>query len=209
MHAPDSAERVSGTTIIPDPEAAGLATGATIAFLAAPEGVEQSELTAPWKAVADAGAVPRLISTRPGQIQAFEHLDAADSFTVDDVLDGLDVTEFDALVLPGGVANPDYLRTQPAAVALVRDFVERGLPVAAICHAPWLLIEADAVNGRDLTSYPSLRTDLVNAGAHWVDERAVVCHNGPNTLITSRRPDDLPAFCANLVDVVRREYTSV
>lgn len=169
-----------------------------IAFLVAPEGVEQIELTDPWQAVRDAGGEPRLVSTEPGRIQAFHHLDKADTFPVDQVLgapDQVAASDFDALVLPGGVANPDALRLDERAVALVKDFFAAGKPVAAICHAPWLLVEADVVHGRTLTSWPSLRTDIRNAGGTWVDERVKVCDGGPGTLITSRRPDDLKAFC--------------
>jgi protease I len=174
--------------------------GKTIAFLVAPEGVEQVELTEPWKAVAEAGGTPRLVSTDPGQIQAFNHLDKADTFDVDESVDAADATAYDGLVLPGGVANPDFLRTQPAAVAFAQAFVTAGKPVAAICHAAWTLVEADVVRGRRLTSWPSLRTDLRNAGADWVDEEVVVDENGPGVLVTSRKPDDLKAFCGEMVD---------
>ncbi|WP_327585969.1 type 1 glutamine amidotransferase [Nonomuraea sp. NBC_00507] len=169
--------------------------GKTIAFLVAPEGVEQVELTEPWKAVKQAGGAARLISTEPGHIQAFHHLSQGDMFAVDDTTDGAHATAFDGLVLPGGVANPDYLRTVPQAVQFVRAFFDAGKPVAAICHAPWTLIEADVVRGRTLTSWPSLQTDLRNAGATWVDQEVMVCTAGPNTLVTSRKPDDLKAFC--------------
>lgn len=192
-------------TATPDPHEP--LTGARkVAFLVAPEGVEQVELVQPWRAVSDAGAEPVLVSTVSGKIQAFNHLDRGDSFPVDQTVDQLDATEFDALVLPGGVANPDYLRTVAGAVALVQDFFNRGLPVAVICHGPWTLIDAGVVRGRDITSWPSLATDLKNAGADWVDQEVVVCRKGPNTLVSSRKPDDLPAFCANLVDVLRREH---
>jgi len=174
--------------------------GKTIAFLVAPEGVEQVELTEPWKAVKQAGGTPKLVSTAPGQIQAFNHLDKADTFAVDDTVDTTDVAAFDGLVLPGGVANPDFLRTVPQAVQFVRAFFDSGKPVAAICHAPWTLIEADVVGGRTLTSWPSLQTDLRNAGATWVDRELVVCTDGPNTLVTSRKPDDLKAFCQAATD---------
>ncbi|MGW8378832.1 type 1 glutamine amidotransferase domain-containing protein [Streptomyces sp. ODS28] len=165
-----------------------------IAFLVAPAGAEQIELTEPWQAVTEAGGMPQLVSTVPGRVQAFHHLDKGDSFDVDETVDEATVEEYDGLVLPGGVANPDALRTDDGAVALVKGFFDAGKPVAAICHAPWVLVEADVVRGRTLTSYPSLRTDLVNAGGNWVDEQVVVCTGGPNTLITSRRPDDLKAF---------------
>lgn len=168
--------------------------GRTIAFLCAPEGTEQAELTEPWKAVESAGGAPRLVSTQSGRIQGFDHLDRGDTFSVDTTVDVSGHAEFDALVLPGGVANPDYLRMKPEAVAFVRAFFDNGKPVAAICHAPWTLIEAGVVRGRTLTSWPSLRTDLRNAGATWVDEEVRICESGPNTLVTSRRPDDLDAF---------------
>ena len=170
-------------------------SGKTIAFLVAPEGIEQVELTDPWSAVEKAGATPRLLSTEDGKVQAFNHLDAADTFDVDQVVGDASVDEYDALVLPGGVANPDALRMDEDAVSFVRDFVGSGKPVAAICHAPWTLAEADVVRDRRLTSWPSLKTDLRNAGATWVDEELVVDGN----LITSRNPDDLPAFCDALV----------
>lgn len=168
--------------------------GRIVAFLVAPEGAEQVELTRPWQAIAQAGGLPRLVSTHDGRIQGFNHLDRGDTFPVDDTLAAADPARYDALVLPGGVANPDRLRTRPEAVAFVRAFFDAGKPVAAICHAPWMLIEADVVGDRRLTSWPSLRTDLANAGARWVDEQVVVCTDGPNTLITSRKPADLPAF---------------
>ncbi|MDX3758264.1 type 1 glutamine amidotransferase domain-containing protein [Streptomyces mirabilis] len=165
-----------------------------IAFLMAPEGVEQVELTDPWQAVLDAGGEPVLVSTKPGRIQAFHHLDKADTFPVDEVVADVSAESFDGLVLPGGVANPDALRLDERAVAVIRAFFERGLPVAAICHAPWTLVEADVVSGRVLTSWPSLRTDIRNAGGTWVDRQVQVCEQGPNTLITSRKPGDLKAF---------------
>ncbi|MEU2433134.1 type 1 glutamine amidotransferase domain-containing protein [Streptomyces sp. NPDC007861] len=177
-----------------------------IAFLMAPEGVEQIELTRPWQAVARAGDTPLLLSTKPGRIQAFHHLDKADSFPVDLVVPGGgSATDFDALVLPGGVANPDALRMDEKAVAFIRAFFDEGKPVAAICHAPWTLVEADVVRGRSLTSWPSLRTDIRNAGGIWVDEQVKVCREGPNTLITSRRPADLEAFCSALTDELAKE----
>ncbi|MFF7144427.1 MULTISPECIES: type 1 glutamine amidotransferase domain-containing protein [Streptomyces] len=164
-----------------------------IAFLMAPEGVEQVELTDPWQAVTEAGHEPVLVSTRPGHIQAFHHLDKADTFPVDTVVSQVEAEDFDGLVLPGGVANPDFLRMDERAVSFVRDMVRRGRPVAAVCHGPWTLVEADVVRGRTLTSWPSLRTDIRNAGGTWVDEQVRI-DQGPNKLITSRRPDDLKAF---------------
>ena len=171
----------------------------TVAFLVAPEGVEQVELTEPWQAVLEAGGTPRLVSTDSGRVQAYNHLDRGDTFEVDDVVDKVSHADFDALVLPGGVANPDALRQNSAAVAFARSFFEAGKPVAAICHAPWTLIEADVVRGRTVTSWPSLRTDLANAGAQWVDQEVTVCSSGPNVLVTSRKPDDLEAFNEALV----------
>jgi len=170
-------------------------TGKTIAFLVAAEGIEQVELTEPWSAVEDAGGTPTLLSTDGGEVQAFHHLDKGDTFTVDAVVADADPTWYDGLVLPGGVANPDALRMDDDAVGFVRAFVESGRPVAAICHAPWTLVEADVVRGRRMTSWPSLQTDLRNAGADWVDEEVVVDGN----LVTSRKPDDLPAFNDALV----------
>ncbi len=170
-----------------------------IAFLMAPEGVEQVELTEPWQAVKDAGDEPVLISTKPGRIQAFRHLDKADTFPVQEVVNDVSVDSFGGLVLPGGVANPDALRMNRRAVSFVQDFFTQGRPVAAICHAPWTLAEADVVRGRVLTSWPSLRTDISNAGGIWVDEEVKVCDHGNNMLVTSRKPADLPAFCRTFV----------
>jgi protease I len=169
--------------------------GKRIAFLAT-DGVEQVELTEPWKAVEQAGGTPQLVSVDSGEVQAFNHLDKGDTFKVDATASDADASGYDALVLPGGVANPDFLRTDEDAVAFVRAFFEQGKPVAAICHAPWTLIEADVVRGRTVTSWPSLQTDLRNAGATWVDEEVHVDEG----LVTSRKPDDLPAFCAKLVE---------
>lgn len=166
-----------------------------VAFLTAPEGVEQVELTEPWQAVGNAGGEPVLISTKAGQVQAFNHLDKADTFPVDEVVGESPADSFDGLVLPGGVANPDTLRLSERAVSFIQSFFELGKPVAAICHAPWTLVEADVVRGRVLTSWPSLRTDIRNAGGAWVDEQVKICEAGPNTLITSRKPADLKAFC--------------
>ncbi|MGW4568762.1 type 1 glutamine amidotransferase domain-containing protein [Streptomyces sp. NPDC004561] len=176
-----------------------------IAFLVAPEGVEQVELTEPWKAVSDAGHEPVLVSTEAGKIQAFNHLDKADTFDVDEVVGEASAGSFGGLVLPGGVANPDFLRMDGKAVAFVKDFFDEGRPVAAICHAPWTLVEADVVRGRVLTSWPSLRTDIGNAGGTWVDEQVKVCDHGPNQLVTSRKPDDLKAFCDTFLHVFAGE----
>jgi len=179
-------------------------SGKRIAFVTANEGVEQVELERPWKAIRDASATPELLAPEEGEVQAFDHLDKGDSFDVTRAVGEADPDDFDALVLPGGVANPDDLRTHPEAVRFVRSFFESGKPVAAICHAPWTLIEANVVNGRRLTSWPSLQTDLRNAGANWVDEEVVV----DSGLVTSRKPDDLDAFCAKMVEeIAEGEHT--
>jgi protease I len=175
--------------------------GKKVAFLVASEGVEQVELTEPWAAVEKGGGHPVLIVGGDDRtVQAFNHLDKADTFDADLPVSRAGVEDYDALVLPGGVANPDQLRTVPEAVAFARAFIEVGKPVAAICHAPWTLAEAGVVRGRRVTSWPSLQTDLRNAGAEWVDEQVVVDTNGPGPLITSRKPDDLPAFTKALSD---------
>lgn len=171
--------------------------GKKVAFLAT-TGVEQDELTEPWNAVEEAGGAPELVSLDAGEVQAHQHLEKGDTFSVDVQIGDADASSYDGLVLPGGVANPDFLRQDEQAVAFVRDFFEAGKPVAAICHAPWTLIEARVVEGRDLTSYPSLKTDLENAGAIWQDEEVVVDAG----LVTSRTPDDLPAFCAKVVEEI-------
>jgi protease I len=169
-----------------------------IAFLIAPEGTERVELTEPWDAVEDAGHQPVLLSTEDGDAQLFDHLDRAHTQPIDARVQDASIDDFDALVLPGGVANPDALRLQSDAVKFVGAFIESGKPVAAICHAPWTLIEADVVRDRRLTSWPSLRTDIRNAGGTWVDERVVTDGN----LLTSRKPDDLPAFIAALLEAI-------
>jgi protease I len=173
--------------------------GRRIAFMAANEGMEQVEFTEPWEAVKDAGGAPELLAPEPGQAQGFNHLDKADSFGVDRAIGDADPGDYDALVLPGGVANPDQLRTVPAAVEFVRAMFAAGKPAAVICHGPWTLVEADLVRGRTLTSWPSLQTDIRNAGGKWVDAEVQVCTSGPNVLVTSRKPDDLPAFCKQLL----------
>jgi protease I len=170
--------------------------GKKIAFLMANEGVEEVELTEPLKAVEAAGAETEILAPEKGDVQAFNHLDKGDTYQAVKAVGDADVADYDGLVLPGGVANPDNLRAHPEAVSFVRDFFAAGKPAGAICHAPWTLIEADVVNGRTLTSWPSLRTDLRNAGAEWVDEE-VVTDGG---LVTSRKPDDLPAFNAKIVE---------
>jgi protease I len=177
--------------------------GKRIAFLVANEGIEQVELTEPWRAVKEAGGTPELVAPKPGRAQAMNHLDQADTFEVDRTVDSASADDYDGLVLPGGVANPDFLRTVKPAVAFARAFFDAGKPVAAICHGPWTLVEADVVRGRTLTSWPSLQTDIRNAGGQWVDEEL----HRDGDLITSRKPDDLPAFCAAIVEVFSRSRT--
>jgi protease I len=177
---------------------------ARVAFLAAAEGTEQVELTEPWKAVEADGGQPQLVSPARDKIQMFHHLDRGDTMDVDVSVAEASERDFLGLILPGGVANPDQLRTDPAAVAFARTFFTVGKPVAVICHGPWTLVEAGVVRGRTLTSCPSLRTDLLNAGATWVDREVVRCDNGPSTLVSSRKPDDLPAFCAAFAEVFAR-----
>jgi protease I len=173
--------------------------GKTVAFLVSKEGIEQAELTEPWQAVEKAGGRPRLISVESGTVQAFNHMDPADTFDVDETTREADPSQFAALVLPGGVANGDLLRWQRPAQTFVRGFLETGRPVAVICHGGWILIEVDAVDGRRITSWPSLATDFRNSGAEWIDQQLVVDTNGSFPLISSRNPDDLPAFCEELV----------
>ncbi|MDQ1749222.1 MAG: protease [Pseudonocardiales bacterium] len=168
--------------------------GMKIAFLVANEGIEQVELTEPWTAIEEAGGRPVLIAPERGEAQAFNHLDKADSFPVEVQAADAQVSDYAGLVLPGGVASPDALRLDSDAVALVKGFVDQGKPIAAICHAPWTLVEADVVKGKALTSWPSLRTDISNAGGQWSDEPVVISDTQGWTLVTSRKPDDLPAF---------------
>jgi protease I len=172
-------------------------TGRSVAFLAT-DGVEEVELTAPWNALKQAGADVSLVSDKSGEIQAVNHDQKGDRFAVDREVSQVSAQDFDALVIPGGVANPDKLRTNKDAVQLVRDFMEADKPVAAICHGPWLLVEADALRGRTITSWPSLETDVKNAGGAWVDKQVQL----DQKLLTSRKPDDLPAFCAQLVGIL-------
>lgn len=172
--------------------------GKRVAFVTANEGVEQVELMRPWEAIEAAGGTPELLAPEAGTVQAFEHLDKGERFEADVAIGEANPEDYDGLVLPGGVANPDNLRTHPEAVEFVRSFFEAGKPVAAICHAPWILIEAGVVAGRTLTSWPSLETDLRNAGAAWVDEEVHV----DSGLTTSRSPDDLDAFCSKMVEEI-------
>jgi protease I len=171
--------------------------GKKVAFLAT-DGVEQVELERPWQAARDAGATVELISIKRGEIQGVKSIDKADTFRVDRVVSDVTAAEYDGLVIPGGVKNPDLMRMNPDAVSFVRDFFAQHKPVAAICHAPWMLVEADVVRGRTLTSYPSLRTDITNAGGNWVDEEVHVDAG----LVTSRKPDDLDAFCAKMIEEI-------
>jgi protease I len=171
--------------------------GKRVAFLFT-EGVEQVELTEPLEAVRGAGADADLVSLRTGDVQMWQHFDKGDTITADRAVSDADPSDYDGLVLPGGVANPDQLRTDEDAVRFVRGFFEQEKPVAVICHGPWMLAEADVVKGKTVTSWPSLKTDLRNAGANWVDEEVVV----DNGLVTSRKPDDLKAFCSKLVEEI-------
>src|ERR671924_136226 len=175
--------------------------GKKIAFLAA-DMVEQVELTEPWKALEGAGAQLELVSIKDGEIQGFNHYDKATTFKVDKTVEEANATEYDALVLPGGVGNPDNLRQDENAVAFVRDFFDQGKPVGAICHAPWALVEAGVVRGRTLTSYPSLQTDVRNAGGNWVDDPVVTSDDEGYTLVTSRDPGDLDAFSEGIDKVL-------
>ncbi|HYH59884.1 MAG TPA: type 1 glutamine amidotransferase domain-containing protein [Thermoleophilaceae bacterium] len=174
----------------------GKLDGRTVAFLAA-DGVEQSELTEPWKAVEREGGTPKLVSLEEGEIQGVEHdIEKGDTFPVDVTVSDADPEDYDGLVLPGGLMNPDKLRSDEDAVEFARSFMEAKKPVAAICHGPWTLVEAGVVDGRRMTSYPSIQTDLRNAGAEWVDEEVVVDEG----LVTSRSPRDLDAFCSKVVE---------
>jgi protease I len=170
--------------------------GKKIAFAVANEGVEQVELTQPWEAVEEAGAEAELIAPEESQVQAFNHLDKGDRFDVDRTFSQADASEYGGLVLPGGVANPDVLRTVPEAVSFIREFFEEGKPVGVICHGPWTLVEADVLQGRTITSWPSLQTDIRNAGGNWVDEEVHVDAG----MVSSRKPDDLDAFCDKIVE---------
>ncbi|HSD01750.1 MAG TPA: type 1 glutamine amidotransferase domain-containing protein [Gaiellales bacterium] len=170
--------------------------GQTIAFLVADEGVEEIEMTEPWKAVQKAGGKPELVSPEGGSVQAFNHLDKSKTYNADQGLDDADPARYDGLVLPGGVANPDMLRTDPRAVRFVKAFFTDERPVAVICHGPWTLVEADVVKGRTITSWPSLQTDIRNAGGTWVEETVHV----DGMLVSSRKPDDLPAFCEQMLN---------
>jgi len=170
--------------------------GKKVAFLVAQEGIEEVELTEPWKAVEQAGGEPLLIAPEKGEVQAMKHLDKSDTYPVDQTLAEAEADDFDAVVLPGGVANPDQLRTEADAIEFLQRIFRAGKPVGVICHGPWTLVEADLVRDRKITSWPSLQTDIRNAGGNWVDEQVVVDQG----LVSSRNPDDLPAFCAKIVE---------
>jgi protease I len=171
-------------------------SGKRIAFLVAQEGIEEVELTEPWKAVERAGGTPELVAPEAGEVQAFNHLDKASTFAVDKTLADAHAQDYDGVVLPGGVANPDALRMQAGALSFLQDLFAQGKPAGVICHGPWTLVEADLVRDRKITSWPSLKTDIRNAGGEWVDEEVVVDQG----LVSSRNPDDLPAFCAKIVE---------
>ena len=173
--------------------------GKKIAFLAT-DMVEQVELTEPWKAVEKAGGKPELVSLKSGEIQGFNHYDKADTFKLDKTVEEVSASDYDGLVQPGGVGNPDTLRGDENAVNFVREFFEQGKPVAVICHGPWMLVEAGVVRGRKVTSWPTLQTDIRNAGGNWVDEEVVV----DNGLVTSRKPDDIPAFNREMIGLFSR-----
>jgi protease I len=175
-----------------------------IAFVVSNEGIEQAELTDSWQAVVDAGAEAHLIAPKPGEAQAFNHLDKADVFPVDRTTREVSVEEYDGLVLPGGVANADLLRMDEPAVALTRAFFDAGKPAGVICHAPWMLVEADVVRGRTITSWPSLKTDIRNAGGTWVNEEVHI----DGRLVTSRKPADLPAFCRSVLEIFGARVTA-
>jgi protease I len=171
-------------------------SGKRIAFLVAQEGIEEVELTKPWEAVKRAGGTPELIAPENGKVQAMNHLDKGSTFDVDRTLSDARAKDYDGVVLPGGVANPDQLRTEERAIGFLQDLFGEGKPAGVICHGPWTLVEADLVRDRKLTSWPSLQTDIRNAGGEWVDEEVVVDQG----LVSSRNPDDLPAFCAKIVE---------
>jgi protease I len=171
-------------------------SGKRIAFLVAQEGVEEVELTQAWEAVTEAGATPELIAPQSGTVQAMNHLDKASTFPVDRTLDEARPQDYDGLVLPGGVANPDELRLEEGAVRFLQEYFAEGKPLGVICHGPWTLVEADLLRDRTLTSWPSLKTDIRNAGGKWVDAEVIV----EQGMVSSRKPRDLPAFCAKIVE---------
>jgi protease I len=169
--------------------------GKSVAILVA-DGFEQVEMTKPREALIDAGADVKIVSPKPGQIQGMNHADKGDKFDVDLTLDGARPEDFDAILIPGGLMNPDQLRSTPEALEFTRHFFREGKPAAVICHGPWVLIDAGVVRGRTLTSWPAIKTDVKNAGGHWVDEEVVV----DNGLVTSRKPEDIPAFNRKMIE---------
>jgi protease I len=171
--------------------------GKRVAFLAT-DMVEQVELTEPWQALKDEGATVELVSLEEGEIQGFNHYDKADTFKVDRTVEEAQADDYDALVIPGGVGNPDTMRMDENAVQFVRDFFEQGKPVGVICHGPWMLVEAGVVRDRKVTSWPGIQTDIRNAGGNWVDAEVVVDHG----LVTSRKPDDIPAFNEKIIEEI-------
>lgn len=173
-------------------------SGKKVAFLLT-DGVEQVELTGPWQAVTEAGGQPTLVAPSAGRLQGYNSTDKGDTFKVDVTVAEADAADYDALVIPGGVVNADHLRVDADAQRFTRDFFEQHKPVASICHGPWLLIDAGVIRGRNVTSYHTLATDLKNAGANWSDQEVVVDQG----LVTSRKPDDLPAFCDALLEEIR------
>ena len=175
-------------------------SGKTIAFLVANEGIEQVELTRPWEAVTEAGGTAKLVAPKDGKAQAFNHLDKADTFDVDLTTGEAQAADFDGVMLPGGVANPDQLRMDDAAVRFLQDIADADKPIAVICHGPWTLVEADLVRGKTITSWPSMQTDIRNAGGRWVDQESVI----DGKLLSSRKPDDLDAFCPQMVELFAR-----
>jgi protease I len=175
--------------------------GKKILFITANEGVEQVELTSPWQAVEAAGGEPVLAATEAGKVQGFNHLDKGDTFEATVATADISPDDYAGVVLPGGVANPDQLRMDAKAVDFLRNWAQSGKPIAAICHGPWTLVEAGVVKGKTLTSWPSLQTDIRNAGGEWVDEQVFTCTQEPFTLVTSRKPDDLDAFGKALVEL--------
>lgn len=183
--------------------------GRRIAFMVSNEGIEDAELASPWDAVEQEGGVPVLVATEPGSVRTFNHLTPARTFAVDATTAEVFPEDFDGLVLPGGVVNADHLREDSSAVAFVARAFDLGRPVAVICHGPWAIVEADRVRGRTLTSWPSLQRDVVNAGGTWVDQQVQVCTSGPSVLVSSRKPDDLPAFMREMLKSLENQGKSI
>ena len=201
-HAPDAPDHANSAGRPHGPLA-----GRTVVMLTADEGVERVELTRPREALLRAGATVLLASPTGGRVLLFDHLDHAGTEQSDSTIADVDLSDVAGIVLPGGVANPDQLRTQPDAVRLLTDALDAGMPVAVVFHGPWTLVETGRLAGRTLTSWPSLRTDLTNAGAAWVDREVVVCEAGPGPLVSSRKPDDLDAFADAAIEVFAQSST--